>query len=253
MEKRLATPSFKRTLREISDGKIVVPIIRAALNRPKFKGFSVEVEGWTPRPYDGWFHPSTHATWTTRQLYHYLLDGQDMVEEVPSLLFVLSVTQGKFWHSFIQKLLLANGLMVQDEVPLKDVQHNRKGHTDGLLSNGELFEFKTASERVIRKMTSVEELKNYKPEYYAQTQDYLDMAGYQRMRYFIMSLAAPFPMEEFVVEADPVFQLAQREKYRAALDAVKSGVEPEFCCGFGSALSKACPTRFQCPVGSKKA
>lgn len=253
MEKSLATPNFKRTLRDISNGKIVVPIISAALNRPRFKGFNVEVEGWTPRPYDGWFHPSTHATWTTRQLYHYLLSGAEMVEEVPSLLFVLSVTQGKFWHGFIQKLLLANGLMLQDEVPLKDKLHNRKGHTDGLLSNGELFEFKTASERVIRKMTSVEELKEYKPGYYAQTQDYLDMSGYQRMRYFIMSLSAPFPMEEFVVEADPVFQQQQREKYRAAIEAAESGAEPEFCCGFGSTQSKACPTRFQCPVGSKKA
>ena len=64
--------TFTRVLREIADDQIVVPILRAALLRPKFKGFNLRVDGWTPRPYDGKFHPSTHASWDLRQLMLYL-------------------------------------------------------------------------------------------------------------------------------------------------------------------------------------
>jgi hypothetical protein len=245
----VTVPDFKKTLSNLSSGKIVIPIIRAALHRPSFDGFEVPVEGWTPRPYDGWFHPSTHATWTVRQLWLYLTLGARIPLEEPELLFVLSVTQGKFWHSFVQKLMLDHGIMAKDEVPLKDPVHMRRGHTDGLLDNGELFEFKTASERVLMKIQTVKELKEYKPGYYAQTQEYLDIAGYQRMRYFIMTLAAPFPMEEFVVEADPGFQEQQRLKYRAAIEHAQTGEEPDFCCSIGSKTAKTCPTRYLCPIG----
>lgn len=246
------TPEFRRFLRDVADEKIVTPVIAAMLSNPTFKGFEVPVEDWTPRPYDGWFHPSTHATWNVRQLTYYLTEGATVPEARPELLFVLSVTQGKFWHAFIQSLLLDNGLMVKDEVPLVDHEHHRRGHTDGLLRNDELFEFKTASERVIKKLKSVEDLKEYKPAYYAQTQDYLDMAGADRMRYFVMSLAAPFPMVEFVVRADPAFQAAQRAKYLQALMHAEAGTLPEPCCAPRSVESKACPVRLLCPYGARE-
>lgn len=247
-----ASPAFRRFMKDVKQNKVVTPVIAAMLSEPDFEGFDVRVEDWTPRPYDGWFHPSTHATWNVRQLAYYLQHGAELPLEPPALLFVLAVTQGKFWHAFIQKLLLDNGLMLKDEVPLVDEEHHRRGHTDGLLRNGELFEFKTASERVIRKMTSVEDLKEHKPEYYAQTQDYLDMAEATEMRYFVMSLAAPFPMTEFVVPADPVYQSAQRSKYLQALMHAEAGTLPEPCCAIKSTESKACPVRLLCPYGARE-
>lgn len=246
------SPAFRRMLKDVQQNKIVTPVIASMLSNPSFEGFDVPVEDWTPRPYDGWFHPSTHATWNVRQLAYYLQHGADLPEKRPELLFVLSVTQGKFWHAFIQKLLLDNGLMEKDEVPLVDTEHHRRGHTDGLLRNGELFEFKTASERVIKKLGSVEDLKQYKPEYYAQTQDYLDMAGAEEMRYFVMSLAAPFPMVEFVVPADRRFQADQRAKYLQALMHTEAGTLPPPCCAPKSTESKACPVRLLCPYGARE-
>jgi hypothetical protein len=246
------SPAFRRMLKDAQQNKIITPVIASMLSNPSFEGFDVPVEDWTPRPYDGWFHPSTHATWNVRQLTHYLLQGSEMPEARPELLFVLAVTQGKFWHSFIQKLLMENGLMEKDEVPLVDHEHHRRGHTDGLLRNGELFEFKTASERVIKKLGSVEDLKQYKPEYYAQTQDYLDMAQAEEMRYFVMSLAAPFPMVEFVVPADRNFQAAQRGKYLQALMYAEAKEFPPACCAPRSTESKACPVRLLCPYGARE-
>jgi hypothetical protein len=246
------TPAFRRFLKDVRDEKIITPVIAAMLSKPSFEGFMVPVEDWTPRPYDGWFHPSTHATWNVRQLTYYLTNGAELPEEKPDLMFVLSVTQGKFWHAFIQKLLLDNGVMVKDEVPLRDEEHHRRGHTDGLLSNGQLFEFKTASERVIKKISSLEALKENKPSYYAQTQDYLDMAGAREMRYFVMTLSAPFPMAEYVVPADPRFQAAQRAKYLQALLHAEAGTLPEPCCAIRSPESRECPVRSLCPYGARQ-
>lgn len=244
-------PEFRRMLRETQQGKILTPYIRAALTNPDFTGFQIDVEGWTPRPYDGYFHPSTHSTWTARQLFYYLTDPDSFEPEVPTLLFVLAVTQGKFWHAFVQRLLLRKKLLLQDEVPLKDARYNRKGHTDGLLSTGEGFEFKTMGDRLIKKVKDANDLREHHPDYYAQTQDYLDMSGLVAMRYLVMTLSSPFLMEEFVVLADPVFQAAQREKYRVTLTASDTGDPPEPCCQPRSMLSRTCPARFACPLGTR--
>lgn len=248
-----ATPAFSRMLRDVRQGKILVPYVTAALTSPDFEGFHLDVEGWVPRGYDGYFHPSTHATWTARQLSYYLTHPDDLIAETPTLLFVLSVTQGKFWHLFIQYLLLRGGLLVQDEVPIKDLDLNRKGHADGMLFNGEGFEFKTMTERLIKKVTNVEELKEHHFTYYAQTQDYLDVLGIPAMRYLIMSLSSPFFMQEFLVPADPEFQHAQREKYREALTLTEMGERPDPCCQPRSTQSKSCPVRFACPLGTRVA
>lgn len=250
-------PAFRRLLLEAQQGKILTPYIRAALTNPNFTGFQIDVEGWTPRHYDGYFHPSTHSSWTPRQLFYYLTDPDAFVPETPTLLFVLAVTQGKFWHTFVQRLLLRKELLLQDEVPLNDLDYNRKGHTDGLLNTGEGFEFKTMGDRLIKKVKNAADLKEHHPTYYSQTQDYLDMAGLEAMRYLIMTLSSPFPMEEFVVPADPVFQAAQREKYRIALTASdialvsETADPPDACCQPRSMQSRTCPARFACPLGTR--
>lgn len=206
-------------LKDVRDKKILSPIIRGGLADPKFKGFSLQVEGWTPRPYDGWFHPSTHATWDVDKLVDYLTHPERyQPDEHPSLSFVLAVTQGKFWHTFHQRLLLDHGILLQDEVPLVDIPRRRKGHTDGLLANGELLEIKTSSSRSFRKFTDLEGLMTNEPGYYAQTQDYLDMAEAEHMRYLVMCMESPYAFSEFLVPVDGAFQARQRRKYREAVE-----------------------------------
>jgi hypothetical protein len=211
-------------LREHRDKKVLSPIIRAALHDPNFKGFPLQVEGWTARPYDGWFHPSTHATKTVDELIDYLTHPENhQPEEHPPLVFVLAVTQGKFWHTFIQRLLLDHGILLQDEVPLIDPTRRRRGHTDGLLANGELLEIKTSSSRSFRKFTNCADLIANEPGYYAQTQDYLDMAEAEYMRYLVMCMESPYEFSEFLVPADGLFQTAQRRKYREAVETAAQG------------------------------
>lgn len=242
--------SFKATLRAIHDDKVLTPITHAVLLDPKFKGFTVDVEAWTPRPYDGMFHPSTHAEWTTLQLYFYLTQPNLLEVEQMGLTSVLAITQGKFWHSFLQLLWLAHGVLTQDEVPLRDELHNRIGHMDGKLTDGDGLEIKTINDFKLPKIFDADTLRVLKPGYYAQTQDYLDMAGLTAMRYFMISTSYPYPTSEFVVPADPPFQAAQRAKYRAAIDAAAgTRALPQPCCALKSAQARSCPVRGACDIG----
>jgi hypothetical protein len=260
----MTSVSFRKFIKEIHDDQVLIPVLKASLSNPDFQGFTIPVDGWGTRAYDGWFHPSTHATWSTRQLYHYLVHGQEMEPERPELLFVLAVTQGTFWHTLVQTLLADRGILKinrtvpasasitdQVEVPLLDKEHNRRGHADGRVAvrDNELFEFKTMTDWKIRKIKTADDIKILTPEYYAQTQDYLDMSGAGQMRYLIMSLASPFPMVEVVVPADKPFQAAQRQKYADALQAAADQQEPPSCCVPRSDQAKACPVRNLCPVG----
>jgi hypothetical protein len=151
------TPNFSRTLGALKKEQVIIPVLRAALSNPKFKGFKVDVKGWNERKFDGWFHPSTHASWTARQLALYLLNGPEVPLETPTITFVAAVTQGSFWHNLNQRILLQEGVLRRNpgtttkdsiddqcEVPLVDPEHNRRGHADGRMATAddELFEFK---------------------------------------------------------------------------------------------------------------
>lgn len=263
----MATANFQRTLAGLKKDQVIIPVIRAALSNPKFTGFSVPVRGWREgvRKFDGWFHPSTHASWTARQLTYYLLHGAEIPPEPPTLTYVAAVTQGSFWHNFNQRLLIQEGVLrrnpgttakddieAQCEIALVDDEHNRRGHADGRMAtvDDELFEFKTMNDVKIKKFTDEIVLREENPYgYYSQAQDYLDIAGLPKMRYFIMSLASPFPMQEFVVHANPGFQRRQREKYLQAIESAQQGGLPDACCGIGSAMAKSCPVASFCPVG----
>lgn len=248
--------TFTQVLKEIQDEKILVPLIRAALLDPKFKGFNVLAEEWRPRPYDGRFHPSSHATWTERMLALYLMNPDAVdVEEKPSLIFVLAVTQGKFWHEFYQRLLKNLGVLEAKEVPIDNPETNVLGHADGRLGGkdsrlkGELLELKTMNDWKHGKITNEDELRELEPGYYGQSQDYLRETGCDRMRYLIISNSSPYDMTEFVVHANPAYQEAQRRRYTNAMAMAEAGDIGDACCALGSKQAKTCPVRSACPIG----
>lgn len=240
--------ALKQTLREVDDGKILTPITRSSLLDPQFKGFNVKVEPWRKRPYDGWFHPSEHATWTPRQLFLYLTRPEIVEQEQMHLTSVIAITQGHFFHTFLQNLWLKNGILLEAERSLVDEIHHRKGHTDGLL-DGEALEIKTINDRQLPKIFDTASLREKKPAYFAQGQDYLDMSGMPRMRYFFIATSYPYPSSEFVVERDEQFQQEQRLKYRQALDTASAGKMPSVCCPLRSAIARSCPVRGGCEIG----
>lgn len=240
---------LRSATKAIGEGQILIPLSLSLLADPKFKGFTIKVAPWTNRAYDGKFHPSTHATWTERQLYYYLTDPEHLDDEQMTLNSVLAITAGNFWHLFWQRLWLRHGILQRAELPVHSEELNGTGHIDGLLANFEGLEIKTINDFQLPKIDSIDELKERKPDYYAQTQDYLAWSGLSAMRYFLMSTTVPFPMQEFVVPFDEEFQKAQAEKYRNVQLYAADRELPEQCCAIFSKQAKTCPTRLCCPVG----
>lgn len=241
--------ALRATLRDAVDDRMLTATTRALMMDPDFDGFEVPVEPWTKRGYDGWFHPSTHATWTERQLFLYLTQPELVEVEQMQLTSVIAITQGHFLHNFLQRLWLNCGTLLEAEVPLVDKKHHRRGHMDGRLKSGEALEIKTMNDYTLPKIVDAESLLEKKPGYYAQTQDYLDMSGYEAMRYFIISTSYPYRMGEFVVPADRVYQQAQRNKYAAALEAARRSRVPAACCALRSAAATSCPVKNACEIG----
>lgn len=245
------SPLLRNLLKSYTEDKLVEPTVRAALSRGDFAEFSVTIPKFDQRSWDGWFHPSEHGNWTLLQLVHYLHHYETLPKEKVTATFVMAVTFGSFFHDLIQELLLQKKVLTRKEVPLQDTVRNRRGHTDGRLSNGQLLEIKTANAYAYKKFDTLEGLKENEPGYYAQAQEYMDMACVDSMRYFVMSKESPYDMAEFIVPADEEFQYGQRRKYEKALFHYNNGLWPDFCCNPGSAKSRSCPVRSTCDRGDK--
>lgn len=239
----------RSAMRGLSKDQILIPTLQIALNDPDFSGFEIKIEPFQARPPDGYFHPSTHATWNVRQLALYLIAPHLIKSEQMELTSVFAITQGHFWHMFIQHVLTTAGPLIDTEVGFVDQELRRTGHMDGLLDirgQREGLEIKTINSFKINKVTSERELREHKPEYWAQAQEYLDVFGLPRMRFLLLAPTYPFTMKEFTVEADPVYQERRRAIYHGAIQIAEATNKlplPEGgCCRNPS----SCPVRSAC-------
>lgn len=256
-------PAFRKTMASIANGEVVIPIIRAKLWNPDFDSFTIEVEGFKNRPWDGWFHPSTHPTWPERMLYYYLTEHERLVAEPFDTASVMAITQGNFWHTFVQKVLIDAGYLIpppegQKEHGFSDTETRSRGSVDGLSVDSEVFEYKTMMTAKMARIERgaptdpavLESFKRLAPEYFFQGQEYMRLSGFRRWRGVIQGLEYPFEMREIAMEFDPAAAYGIRDKYRAVLQAVADQRLPLACCAPKSDLAKVCPARLVCPVGS---
>lgn len=259
---KLKNLDLRRVMKGIGNEEVLIPFLYTKLNDPAFETFNVKIEGWTDRPPDGYFHPSVHSLWTARQLALYLMAPQSIEAERMLLTSTLAITQGNFWHMFLQHILHDNGEgpLIQDEVGFVDETYRRKGHADGLLNiegHKELLEIKTMNARTLGKINNEDDLKEFKLQYYAQTQDYLDVFGLETMRYLILNAEYPFLMKEFTVKANVKYQEKRRAIYKQAIDFAATHTYPleleekdiPACCTARSTEAKNCPLRRACPIG----
>lgn len=220
---------LRRAYKGLANDEILVPALLTALNDPTFAGFNIEIAAWSSRPADGYFHPSTQSTWNVRQLALYLMAPHLYEQERMQAKGVFAITQGHFWHEFIQHVLETTKILKKSEVGFTDEEHKRRGHMDGLLVIGgeqEGLEIKTMNPYTLAKIKTVEELVEKKPGYYSQAQEYLDVFDLPRMRFLIISPSYPFPMKEFVVAANPSHQERRREIYKGAIKIAEAGKLP---------------------------
>jgi hypothetical protein len=229
---------------------------------------------------DGWFHPSTHPLWPERLLYWYASRPGSMVSEPMDPIGTQAVTQGNFWHAFIQTIGIEDGwLRVMS--PKAKTAHDRAeywvedqalgtgGSLDGVLDpttltveSEEGFEIKTMVNAKLRKCPKAPPMSDEKiewfrescPEYYAQAMEYLRMSGYARQRILLTSVEYPYPKVEICLPFDRHYSSQIAEKYRRVRQAVAEGRLPEPCCGyFDGHIQQVCPARTVCPIALRTA
>lgn len=248
---------FRKLLSSLGAGEVVIPIIRAALFDPNFKDFMVKVRGFERREPDGWFHPSEHPLWDERQLYYWITEPERLSPEPFDMHSVMAVTQGQFWHSFIEKVGTDCGLFTGCEVKFEDDETGARGSMDATLPD-EGFEFKTARPNKFREMPKthpedaelLEWFKGYWPTYYAQGIEYMRLSGFRRHRMLFLCMDWPYEMREILVPYDHFFATEIADKYRRVRQAVADGRSPTQCCFPGSKEAKACIARLVCPNGA---
>lgn len=247
-----AQRTFRRMLKGAGKDEILIPVIRSLLYAPDFNSFEVPVAGFEDRPFDAWFHPSTHPLWTENMLYLYLTDHEILQKEPFDPLGTMAVTQGNFWHSFFQNLLFHHGFVrnstpegksIHDKVELyvEDRETNTRGSMDGVLNSDNLpidfdegLELKTMVSSKLSKCprTSASDplllawFREKCSVYYAQAQEYLRMSGLSVQRVIIITLEYPFEMVEIAVPFDRGYSQSIVEKYRRVIQAVADGVMP---------------------------
>lgn len=254
-------------LNKVDKGEVVAPLIRAALYDPNFKGFTVKVRGFHARPPDGWFHPSTHPLWPARMLFYYLVAPERLVGEPFDPHSVMAVTQGNFWHDFIQHIGATAGLFqpglcscgCKDPVEraFNDEETGARGHVDGLLPE-EVFEFKTIRPAKLHKFPDLvpeasdlaDWYRGYYPGYWAQGQEYMRLSGFRRHRTLLLAMDYPYEMREVVLDYDHTFAHETAEKYRQVRQAAADQHPPMPCCAPHSKEAAACTARLICPHGA---
>jgi hypothetical protein len=254
------SPRFRRLLKGVSKGEVLVPLIRDALEAADFPAFTIEVSPPTERPPDGWFHPSTHPMMAERVLSYYL-KGQ-WTREDRMAESTIALIQGTFWHEFIAHVGAHAGVFERTEVYVEDKATRARGRFDWFVrlsssQEPEVGELKTMRSRKIDLFPSgapddevvVESFMERFPTYYAQAQEYMRLSGLRRWRGVFVGLEYPFSMQEVALAYDPRFAARTRDKYLRVLEASKEGRDLPFCCT-GGATAQACGARGACPMGS---
>lgn len=269
------TPAFKKIAVGASKGLVVSPILNNYLHSAKYpKEFAVTFRNHgAERKPDGYFHPSTHPSWSERQLFYYLTQPHKVQVEPLEYAGALSVTMGTAVHDFVEMCLIHAGALEEPhgtcvacgrEHGKKKGQCNEwgvmheatktRGHTDGRLTalagyGG--FEFKTSNMMKLSNIddNDVERFREKWPQYWLQVQEYMRASRLERYVVLFLGMGYPWTTKEFVIPRDDAHCFAMEQKYLRVLQAAEAGVAPDPCCAPRSATARACALRMSCPIG----
>ncbi len=264
----MAKSIFSMVVDEARTGLVLKPKLHSFLYDAVWPDdFSVRFKrGAMSREPDGWFHPSTHPTWTERQLWYYRNRVEDLEPDHFAFENTMSVTMGTAIHGFMETCLnfmgvtytrtelSGAGYQVRNGEPyFEDQATMSRGNADGVLHlpgrPDELFEFKTTGERNVKsvKDMDLDAFVDKWPWYYAQQQEYQRLSGLRNSIVIIMAMGFPWELREFHIPANQEYQDMVRDKYLRVLEATGVPAPCEGCVPKAKIALK-CPARNFCPV-----
>lgn len=259
---------FSHTLRDITDGTIIKPLLRNYLYDAEFPEFDLHFAKEGRRKPDGWFHPSTHPLMSERELWLYLARPDMFPVERLEFMSTLNITFGTILHEFVEMCLKDMGLRPEElnrcttcppgnrctEPGALDEVTGSRGHMDGKLDLAHLsvpsaamerpgLEFKSRSRTLTFKDLDLEAFKKQFPVYYAQVQEYMRISGLRAFIVFFIEWGTPWGMTEIHIPYDRPAANQIEEKYLKVREAVAADVSPVCCKAQGQAgcgLAKLC-------------
>lgn len=263
---------FSGSMRDISQGLLVKPVLHNYLYDARFPDFTLEFKNHKmDRAPDNWYHPSTHPLWHERVLYQYLSDPYSLPPEKKKYFGTLAITMGHAGHQLVEISLSDAGIRPAalqvctmcppekgcTEAGVMDEELGERGHMDGVLDftgfpnvpdekMQPILEFKTSHDEFGR-LSKIQDLdmeafRKKWPQYFAQVQRYMRISGRPYAIVLMMEMVFPFVMREFHIPYDAGFNAQIDAKYRLVRQAVADG-RPPLCCG-----AKACVSALPCGV-----
>lgn len=249
--------AFTNILKRLADKQIIVPILENQMRAEKWPDrmpFEVDTS-----PYygtgDGYFHPSTHALLTARQLYYeFHPDSAHLMEEEPySFQKVMATTVGSAVHAVIQTQMKMTGLVGDDDIEVEYINeaHHVRGRADMVVHHPTegpvLCEIKTRTSYKFGK-TVAEDMDSWRAQVSLACDNLSDRYGTD-FTYGIVIMAEvgwPFRVEEQRVARDDALLEQIYSKFDYVRRAVANNEPPPVCCPYDSPTMRGCHARYAC-------
>lgn len=240
----------------------LVPLFRDYLQNMPDRIDIPPITGLAPRTSkpSGFFSPSTHPTWSLRDLVLYSMDPTYVPPDQKSFSAESKVSMlvGTFFHVVANKMFLDLGILVpppEKECPLcrkprgykigRDVCNEtavfdhvlrRRGHIDDVLDLPRLgripIDVKTCAHHAIKHYQNhnADLLKagstDLRAKYYGQGQEYCALGGYERIMFLFVGMGYPWELREIIIERDQPYIDKLEAKYRLARELAARGEIP---------------------------
>ncbi len=264
---------FTGALSDVRDGMVIAPVWRAYIEQSD----SLSVPGVPNRDLgirdaDGLFHPSSHPTWSERELYEYLAHPKRLVREQMGYESRMAVTFGTIMGAWMASALVGAGALLPPgpcqfcdpdllcrEASYLDRETGSFGHVDGevdpALTDGvpTLWESKWTQENTWQGYKRLNEMRDLDNELFAETWpnwaaqglEYMRISGRRRVIYTVGIAGYPWTVREFHLDYDPAAAERVATRYRRVRQAYADQRPPECLCDRNKA--KACVARRLCP------
>ena len=210
-------------------GQLIAPYVKSAILKEVWPDNLIITD-----PYfhdsneDDYFHPSTHALYGAKAIYHKLhpeLRKELKANNRMTFEQQITVIMGSVYHSIIQSNLVQQGLVSEFdvEVPMVDDERHWRGHAD-LVFKGDLADIKSMNAMAFDRVQAPYNSWKY------QMAPYMDYRGKDRAIILVVEMGKPWAMKEFIIQRDEILLKEIYDKWARVREALAAGEEPEDCC-----------------------
>ena len=242
-------------MRGIANKEILVPHLEVALLRHGEKvwpdEYTIKVHN-KERRWDGYFHPSSHASMGELRLFYEFGRNEDM--EYPRLTVddILTFQVGSAYHALLQSMLIHMGFTTLEEieVPFTNVERWCSGRVDVRRCH--------IPERVSPLLVDIKSAaflpKSPPLQYVRQVQLYMDLAPggpFEEGIILYFTKQAPHKLREFHLRRDEDVLNEVYDKWSRVREAIEFD-DPSMlkdCCNRNTKEHRLCPARFICRIG----